>query len=75
MESFRRLVEKIVRNNWIVDSFKKGLDKMQTENFALISEMTSYNQYLDRLCDLKQVGPPLVTIFYGMGMQKSRKID
>ena len=60
------------RNNWIVGSFEKGLEKMKTENFALISERTAYNQYLDKLCDLKQLGPPLKTIFYGMGLQKSR---
>ena len=75
MESFRKLAEKMERNDWVVDSSEKGLAKMETENFALISERNYYDQYLDRLCDLKQVGPPLVTIFYGMGMQKSRKID
>ena len=75
MESFRKLAEKMERNDWVVDSSEKGLAKLETENFALISERNYYDQYVEKLCYLEQVGPPLVTIFYGMGMQKSRKID
>ena len=73
MESFKKLATKIKNNNWFVDDVEHGIEKLKTENFALITESTSlHRSSIEDMCEIKQIGSPLITVFYGIGLQKSK---
>ena len=73
MESYKKLATQIKNNNWFVENVRVGIEKLKTENFAFITESTAMHQANPKdICEIKQIGTPLVTVFYGIGLQKSK---
>ena len=51
---------------------QNGLDKVLSEDFALISEDATLNQYQgENRCLLYKVGEPLIKVYQAIGLQKS----
>ena len=51
---------------------KYGLERVLSENYAFIAESTSLDLMdPDKRCQVYQVGQPLISVFHGIGMQKS----
>ena len=56
----------------IANHNKYGLDRVLSENYAFIAESTSLDLMdPDKRCQVYQVGQPLISVFHGVGMQKS----
>ena len=54
--------------------FGHGLDKVFSEDFALISEDGTLNRYEgEQRCQLYKVGEPLIKVYQAIGLQKSIK--
>ena len=54
--------------------FGHGLDKVFSEDFALISEDGTLNRYGgEQRCQLYKVGEPLIKVYQAIGLQKSIK--
>ena len=52
---------------------QNGLDKVLSEDFALISEDATLNQYKgEKRCLLYKVGEPLIKVYQAIGLQKSK---
>ena len=55
-------------------NFGHGLDKVFSEDFALISEDGTLNRYEgEQRCQLYKVGEPLIKVYQAIGLQKSNK--
>ena len=53
---------------------QSGLDKVLSEDFALISEDATLNQYKgEKRCLLYKVGEPLIKVYQAIGLQKSKR--
>ena len=51
-----------------------GLDKVFSEDFALITEDGTLNRYEgEQRCQLYKVGEPLIKVYQAIGLQKSNK--
>ena len=56
----------------IANHNKYGLERVLSENYAFIAESTSLDLMdPDKRCQVYQVGQPLISVFHGVGMQKS----
>ena len=55
--------------------FGQGLDKVLSEDYALITEDGTLNRDAgDQRCLLYKVGDPLIKVYQGIGLQKSTKL-
>ena len=53
---------------------QNGLDRVLSEDFALISEDGTLNSYLgENRCLLYKVGEPLIKVYQAIGLQKSKR--
>ena len=54
--------------------FGHGLEKVFSEDFALITEDGTLNRYEgEQRCQLYKVGEPLIKVYQAIGLQKSNK--
>ena len=73
-DTIRKMVRIIQDNEEFMNANhnKYGLERVLSENYAFIAESSSLDLMdPDKRCQVYQVGQPLISVFHGVGMQKS----
>ena len=70
---YNKIAQKVENNGWASKNDIEAIEKLTTKNFALITDefvkiLLNHTDY----CKVYQVGTPLISTFFGIGMQKSK---